>query len=492
MSENQSKSNKPVPSVRLVRSKEATESLGDDVLVVPMYSSWNDFGISIHAELGFRLRQGGREWLSAYFAFKDRDNLAGFIKESLLARDESAAIAEIDIPYASMLTESKHYSLLRRSLGREEATRVLRALHDVSVLTADDDDVPSWADFFTSKAFTHAMSRSSEGYFAYRHGALYLQDRGASDVDARSPLEIKLEGKGPQLSFRFRFDAQNALRGRIAVLIGENGCGKTSALARLAKGLATNGRLGASLVTHSEVNQVLAFAHSGAVRQFRQRRSRHGATSLRVFSLDPHNATRKSSRDLQTRLLVDVARGHDDSGPLLDYLNGIIEAEFPALRMHVPISADAEPDINPDYFDGKERQYISLKKWMRRSEGRRLSAAAAVDHSRDLLFLDTENNPRSLSLGQAGFLNFVLTALANAGPASVLLVDEPENFLHPKLLSRFVMVLHRILEGTKSIAIVATHSPFVVREVQSAQVHIIRTKVDNIGVFTPFESPRLS
>jgi predicted ATP-binding protein involved in virulence len=36
-------------------------------------------------------------------------------------------------------------------------------------------------------------------------------------------------------------------------------------------------------------------------------------------------------------------------------------------------------------------------------------------------------------------------------------------------------VLHRLLTNTKSVALLATHSPFVVREVQNSQVHVLRS-----------------
>lgn len=107
-----------------------------------------------------------------------------------------------------------------------------------------------------------------------------------------------------------------------------------------------------------------------------------------------------------------------------------------------------------------------------------LEAVGKIEHSRGLLYLGADGQPRTPSLGQLTFVRFVLTALANAGPASVFVIDEPENFLHPNLVSRFMRVLHRVLTSTTSIAIVATHSPFVVREVQSAQVHIMKALGD--------------
>ena len=459
--------------VWLIRSRQFESQIDADALVVPSTSSWNDFGYRIRAEVGLRTPSGKREWLDAFFAVKDQKNFSDFVKERLPENEVGIPLSDLGLPFAALLSESKNYSLVRRALGTQVGRRQLLALHDVSLLQSEDEDVPGWPEFLVSDAFTHAMTRSSEGHFAFRHGALILSGRRTSGVDARQSIAVDLTRYGPKLHFDFRFQAANALRGRIAVIIGKNGSGKTSSLSRLAAGLATDRRQGVSFAARPEVNQVLVFAHSGALRLFKQRPDRSGAAGVRAFALDPATAIRAGVKERHTKLLVDIGRAVDENFRPLDDFKKIVRSEFAALDLYVPVRADAneEPTF---HVDDKGLPYVRLDSWMRGGEGRRLTAAASVDHGRDLLFLDEEGKERSLSLGQAAFLNFALNALANAGPASVLLIDEPENFLHPNLISRFMRVLHYVLEGTRSIALVATHSPFVVREVQSEQVHVIR------------------
>lgn len=461
---------------RLIRQKQDAENLGDEILVVPSYENWNDFGYRIRAEIGLLAENGSREWFDAFFAIKGQMVLANFVKEKISASKSGIPLDELDVPYATLLIESKSYSLIRRSIGAELGRQFLLVAHDVSLLQSEDEDVPNWPDFFTSDVFTHSMTRSSEGYFSFRHGALVLAGRRTSGVDAQQLLSVDLTRNGPKLHFEFAFEASNVLRGRIAVVVGKNGCGKTSSLSRLAAGLATDKRQGVSFSKRPDVNQVLVFAHSGALRLFKQRRDRPGAASVRVFALDPASSLRSSTRERHTKLLVDIARSVDyDFHPLREFKN-ILEEEFPDLDVYIPIREDAE-GVQTSLLVHENRNYVNINKWMRGGEARQLTAAANVDHENELLFLDHEGKSRSLSLGQAAFLNFSLNALANAGPASAILIDEPENFLHPNLISRFMRILHRIVEETKSIAILSTHSPFVVREVQSIQVHVIRQRV---------------
>jgi hypothetical protein len=197
--------------------------------------------------------------------------------------------------------------------------------------------------------------------------------------------------------------------------------------------------------------------------------------------LDPLSTHRRKEGP-DTGLLARVARAHDDlDEPSLDYLSSIFREEFPELRAFVPIREGALATY-PHARNG----YIPLETWMRAGgEQRQLEAAAAIDTNRELRYYAEDNQLRKASLGQLSFIRFLLAALANAGPASVFAIDEPENFLHPNLISRFMRVLNKVLTSTRSIAIIATHSPFVVREVQSAQVHVMRRDAGETTIVNP-------
>ncbi|MHB1247839.1 MAG: AAA family ATPase [Polaromonas sp.] len=458
----------------LFRSKAAAEASNSDALVVPTYDRWNDFGYSIFAEVGLRTPSGSVEWFSARFAIDGEKSLAKFVQQLLLDPSVGIPLSELGKPYATLLTETKHYSLARRAVGGERAQTLLRALNDAALLFDARLDVPGWAEFFTSDVFSLSMVRSSESYFALRRGAWILAGRPTSGTDARQPFSAILKGSGPIVTLKFEFDKTNVLRGRIAVLIGRNGCGKTSSLSRLARGLVDFKARVASISERPDINQVLAFAHTASLPLFMPSPRNSGSARVRVFALDPQASRRTRREDSDARLLVDIARIHDEYGPVLTHLRNIFEEEFPYLNVFVPVKNSSQAS----YQDKKGKGYQSLRDWMRGGEQRQLEASAEIDHSRELLYLGSDGRPRAPSLGQLTFIRFALTALSNAGPASVFVIDEPENFLHPNLISRFMRLLNRVLSTTSSIAIVATHSPFVIREVQSAQVHVMKTADD--------------
>lgn len=48
---------------------------------------------------------------------------------------------------------------------------------------------------------------------------------------------------------------------------------------------------------------------------------------------------------------------------------------------------------------------------------------------------------------------------------SLVILDEPENHLHPPLLAAFVRALSELLIDRNGVAVIATHSPVILQEV---------------------------
>ncbi len=74
-----------------------------------------------------------------------------------------------------------------------------------------------------------------------------------------------------------------------------------------------------------------------------------------------------------------------------------------------------------------------------------------------------------ISDGVLYFLAFA--ALEHTAPASVLLIEEPENGLHPSRIADVMRVLRRLSERVQIV--VATHSPFVINELQGDEVTVV-------------------
>jgi len=68
---------------------------------------------------------------------------------------------------------------------------------------------------------------------------------------------------------------------------------------------------------------------------------------------------------------------------------------------------------------------------------------------------------------------------------SLILIDEPELFLHPTLEIAFIRMLKSILASYGSKALVATHSLVAVREIPRDCVHVFEQTDQGLAIKTP-------
>lgn len=92
---------------------------------------------------------------------------------------------------------------------------------------------------------------------------------------------------------------------------------------------------------------------------------------------------------------------------------------------------------------------------------------------------------RTLSTGHKIVLHILAQLGAHLRPQSLALIDEPEAHLHPPLLSALLKAVLTLLDEYDSYAVVATHSPVVLQEVPARHVRVLSRFEDQITVSTP-------
>lgn len=127
---------------------------------------------------------------------------------------------------------------------------------------------------------------------------------------------------------------------------------------------------------------------------------------------------------------------------------------------YIPISSDRIDELN---FDKVRKA---------------LNAADGVTFFRDGEIVQ-------LSSGQKLFSFIVINILGAIRRDSLILIDEPELFLHPTLEIQFIDMLKTILDRFNSKALLATHSLVTVREVPTECVHVLARTKDGLSIRTP-------
>jgi predicted ATPase len=93
----------------------------------------------------------------------------------------------------------------------------------------------------------------------------------------------------------------------------------------------------------------------------------------------------------------------------------------------------------------------------------------------------TEVAAAEMSEGMLYWLAFAI--LSSLSSRSVLLIEEPENGLHPSRIGEVVRILRKISERTQ--VIMATHSPLVINELQPEEVTIVTRTPERGTICTP-------
>jgi ABC-type multidrug transport system ATPase subunit len=92
---------------------------------------------------------------------------------------------------------------------------------------------------------------------------------------------------------------------------------------------------------------------------------------------------------------------------------------------------------------------------------------------------------KNLSSGQNILIYIITEIISNIRRDSLLLFDEPETHLHPNAISQLMDVIYELVHEFQSYCIIATHSPLIVQELLSKNVHIIEKNENLISARKP-------
>lgn len=75
--------------------------------------------------------------------------------------------------------------------------------------------------------------------------------------------------------------------------------------------------------------------------------------------------------------------------------------------------------------------------------------------------------------------NMALTVLKKGGE-NLFIFDEPENHLHPNFISQLMSFINKILYPSNSYAVMATHSPFIVKNLLKDNIVVLKQRENRV------------
>ena len=205
----------------------------------------------------------------------------------------------------------------------------------------------------------------------------------------------------------------------------------------------------------------------------------------------PDNSEQRLERQLQSADLLAVnALGQFAEHPCVAALRDFIT------RWHVsslsPRNARNQPESGPEeslnrdgsnlanvvqFLDENERQRLGNIIEILRHRVPQIEDVRSImmpDGRQLLQFIDTPfNEPILARFSSEGTLKMLayLVLLHSSNPPSFIGIEEPENFLHPRLLPELAAECRAVCERTQLL--VATHSPFFLNPLQAREVRIL-------------------
>lgn len=417
--------------------------------------------------------------------------------------------------YLSVPGEITFYEQLAGRLEIEGAEHVAKLLRDASYLVNIAQDARA-VELLDSTAFRKSLQRERgdiksflDGWKLFARQAVDVMDLGFRFTDVF----------GEMSTLELRFGAHGLLPRDINVLIGPNGAGKSQLLQQMVRdwlddtdeeretGFAEKPNLSQLVVVSYSPFEQFPIDLRGLNKQdqeiyryfgFRDRSVPNAETKRPGGIRLTHAAPKRNAAASLIDSLADDKRYRALPGwpQKLRTMERILRSAFDFDVAAVTIaraprhaeryfraSAFEEPKI----FEVREGQAERFLLGIDADGVHELDADAIRE---DLVAADgvafiKDGQPIELSSGQKLFSFIVINILGAIRRDSLILIDEPELFLHPTLEIRFIGMLKRILKHFNSKALMATHSVVTVREVPSDCVHVFVRTDEGLAIKQP-------
>lgn len=503
--------------------KERWLGTEEDILLL-LYDRWDDFGYKTRFPTLCRI--GGKEVeLGAIRILFEKQKASHTFLADLREQDWDGTFPVDDANYISVPEEITFYEHLRDLLEPQGALEIALALKDASHLVFALEDTQA-IQLLDTEGFRTSLQRerSSQNSFADGWNKLAGKELGISD------LKFTFRDTFDDLSeLALKFASRSALPHDINVIIGPNGVGKSSALRQMVRAWiqpkAEHPALeGAFFETRPDFSQLVAVSYSPFERfpvdiddEPSLNKELKDKGIYRFFGFRGRHLSQNTRRPTRIRNSLAVPRTNaclsliqclvDDRrystiktwANKLRTLENVLSSAIDFDTAAVKLKQDAEIDevIGDDVFDevqifeldamgpdGKEQ----LERYLAISSGDDVINIAALQKYVDLesgVAFFRSGSIVELSSGQRLFCYIVVNVLGVMRRNSLVVVDEPELFLHPTLEIQFVSMLKQLLRTYGSKALVATHSVVTVREVPSRCVHVFEKTDDGLRITNP-------
>lgn len=380
------------------------------------------------------IEEQGATWCSLFYFDRNR-RLGHYIGQLKILSKSSDFYSEmqdgfdspLDSTFCSMGMEARYYRNLAK-LGNIERRAVLCYLRDYL------------SSYYSQNSFAVPISRSVNKDYssikAHKEGEFLFQ--GKSMADAYSFTYLYHPVYNPEITTKWRvnFIDEDPDFKRCAAIIGENGCGKTNILYSLLSDFISGDTT--NFVGHKPLFNSCIALYSTTYDGFKRI-----GKNVNV----PYFPCCLGQEKIMTEQSI------------LSAINKIEKAPSVLGRSMMSMYKRLIDTHLHDYADMiKEDDHHEI----------RINQEIMREHI------------EAMSSGQLHMFSLITHLCANIRYSSLIVIDEPEVHLHPQMIMKFMCTLGDFLKEFQSFAIIATHSPLIVREIVNSNVYRIIRLPDDV------------
>lgn len=376
-------------------------------------------------------------WFRLYYKKGDKIDSIGQLKiMKREVKDTSEVLPDkfyrLDTDYCSLGCNLEYYSNMYR-LFRDKAYVYLGELRDAALYGHIQEQ------FEKSSLFTSSLLRTNAAERALREGRFYVYGRNMEQAYSFAyhyePRYDKEKESPVDIDFDFKYECEPYRR--VIGLIGENGVGKSTLLNDIVKSFISKDK-SAFLSLPPIMSKIMVMSFS-------------------PFDKFPPVPTDYTVEYHYCGLLKNESELYSQEEQIATFKRNLARiikrgsADHLRRKWRRIMNAVIDKDTIDDFFDDND----------------------------NLKNKNIDDFCQNMSSGESIYVYSLTEILANIRYDTLLLFDEPEQHLHPHAITVLMKAIYDVLEEFESYAIIATHSPLIVREMVSDNVYTLE-RIDNV------------
>lgn len=491
-----------------------TKLPSENTMLSLSFNNWDDYGVS--TTLNAVLYVDGKNFLE--FALKlliENDDYSPKKLNELCENGWDGFFPIPDINYVSVPSDIDFYNSLIAKIGIDEAKDVLELVRDAGYLENILRDQKAIS-LIKSDDFSTSPLREAGARKAYEDGWKLFNEEQSSIKDFTLNT-IRRDGLVEPIRFKFNSEL---LPYDINVLIGENGIGKSYTLKSLVEywlGVDRGNKFELDKIQHDpfdnypNISKLILISYSpfeeftidlsktnlkdkDAYRYFGFRKIIEASDGNQKIGISRNLPASDSVSSILKSLYDDMKFAElpnwtNKFETILNVLMPAIEFEFIAFEIIDGVELFNQISDFSEFIIGEETKYLLINEnVIKKVDEWKIELKDCVQFESGAVFI-RDNKSIEISSGQRLFCYIVVNVVGQIRKDSLVVIDEPELFLHPTLEIEFIELLKKVLKAFTSKAILATHSLAITREIPAKCVHVYRKKNDTVEVeYPPFET----